>query len=235
MTIQEYFGDWSKVVDLPEADRILRKLSASNHIICPQLKDIFKAFTLCPLNNLRCVFIGQDPYPNLRLLYQDSILQKVPVATGLAFANSPNTPDTKLSPSLEILKESVINYTIPHRTIIFDPSLEKWETQGVLLLNSALSCELGRAGSHTLLWRPFIKSLLTNLSKYHTGIVYVLMGTVAQSFEPYINKQFNHVIRIRHPSWYARQKQRMPSDIWQEINSILIAQNGYGIEWYEEY
>ena len=221
MTIQEYFGDWSKVVDLTEADRILRKLSASNHVICPQLKDIFKAFTLCPLNDLRVIILAQDPYP-----------QKG-VATGLAFANNPDTGE--LSPSLEILKESVINYTIPHRTINFDPSLEKWEAQGVLLLNSALSCELGRVGSHTLLWRPFIKSLLTNLSKYHTGIVYVLMGTVAQSFEPYIKKQFNHVVHIRHPSWYARQKQRMPSDIWKEINSILIGQNGYGIEWFTEY
>ena len=185
MTIQEYFGDWSKVVDLHEADRIIRKLSASNHIICPQLKDIFKAFTLCPLNDLRAVFIGQDPYP-----------QKG-VATGLAFANSSDT--IQLSPSLEILKESVINYTIPHRTINFDPSLEKWEAQGVLLLNSALSCELGRVGSHMLMWRPFMKSLLTNLSCYYTGLVYLLMGTQAQTLEPYINKQFNHVVRIRHP------------------------------------
>ena len=80
-----------------------------------------------------------------------------------------------------------------------------------------------------------MKSLLTNLSCYHTGLVYLLMGTQAQTLEPYINKQFNHVVRIRHPSWYARQKQRMPSDIWQEINSILIAQNGYGIEWFTEY
>ena len=221
MTIQEYFGDWSKVVDLHEADRIIKKLSASNHIICPQLKDIFKAFTLCPLNNLRVVVIGQDPYPQRG------------VATGLAFANSSDT--IQLSPSLEILKESVINYTIPHRTINFDPSLEKWEAQGVLLLNSALSCELGRVGSHMLMWRPFMKSLLTNLSCYHTGLVYLLMGTQAQTLEPYINKQFNHVVRIRHPSWYARQKQRMPSDIWQEINSILIGQNGYGIEWFTEY
>ena len=168
-----------------------------------------------------------DPYPNLR--------KGKPVATGLAFANSSDTPDTQLSSSLEVLKESVINYTIPHRTINFDPSLEKWEAQGVLLLNSALSCELGRVGSHTLLWRPFMKSLLTNLSKYCTGIVYLLMGTQAQTLEPYINRQFNHVVRIRHPSWYARQKQKMPSDIWQEINSILISQNGYGIEWFTEY
>lgn len=223
MTIQEYFGDWSKVVDLQEADRIIKKLSASNHIICPQLKDIFKCFRLCSLNNLRVVIIGQDPYP-----------QKG-VATGLAFANSPDTPEDSYSPSLEILRESVINYTIPHRRVTFAPDLEKWEAQGVLLLNSALSCEVGRVGSHTLLWRPFIKSLLTNLSKYHTGLVYLLMGTQAQSLEPYINKQFNHVIHIRHPSWYARQRQRMPSDIWQEINTILIGQNGYGIEWFTEY
>ena len=222
MTIQEYFGDWSKVVDLKEADGILRKLSASHRIICPQLQDVFKCFRLCSLHDLRVVIIGQDPYP-----------QKG-VATGLAFANHADTPEDAYSPSLEILKESVIDYTIPHRTITFGPDLEKWEEQGVLLLNSALSCELGRVGSHMLLWRPFIKSLLTNLSKYHTGLVYLLMGTQAQTLEPYINRQFNHVIRIRHPSWYARQGQRMPSDIWQEINQILIGQNGYGVEWYQE-
>jgi uracil-DNA glycosylase len=223
MTIQEYFGDWSKVVDLNEADRIMKKLSASKTVICPQLKDIFKAFTLCPLNTLRVVVLSQDPYP-----------QKG-VATGIAFANSPDTPESQYSPSLEVLRESVIDYTIPHRTLNFAPDLEKWEEQGVLLLNSALSCEMGRVGSHILLWRPFITSFLTNLSKCSTGIVYVLMGSQAQALEPYINSHFNYVIRIRHPSYYARTKTRMPSDIWKQINNILISQNGYGIEWYKEY
>ena len=223
MTIQEYFGDWSKVVDLNEADRIMKKLSASKTVICPQLKDIFKAFTLCPHNTLRVVVLSQDPYP-----------QKG-VATGIAFANSSDTPESQYSPSLEVLRESVIDYTIPHRTINFAPDLEKWEEQGVLLLNSALSCEMGRVGSHILLWRPFITSFLTNLSKCSTGIVYVLMGSQAQTLEPYINSHFNYVIRIRHPSYYARTKTRMPSDIWKQINRILIDQNGYGIEWYKEY
>ena len=223
MTIEEYFGDWSKIVDLKEADRILKSLTLSKQSICPQFKDIFRAFKLCPFKELRVLIIGQDPYP-----------QKG-IATGIAFANSPNTQEDSYSPSLEILRESVIDYTIPHRTTIFDPSLEKWESQGVLLLNSALTCQLGRVGSHSLLWRPFIKSLLTNLSKQTCGIVYVLMGTEAQSFEPYINKQFNHVIRIRHPSYYARTKTKMPSEIWQEVNNILIGQNDYGIEWYQEY
>ena len=222
MTIEEYFGDWSGIVDLKEADRIMKRLSASNSVICPRLKDVFKAFKLCSFHNLRCVIVGMDPYP-----------QK-DVATGLAFANSSDTPEKFFSPSLAILKESIIDYTIPHRTIIFEPDLEKLEAQGVLLLNSALSCELGKIGSHTLLWRPFITSFLINLSKCSTGIVYVLMGSQAQTLEPYINPRFNYVIRIRHPSYYARTKTRMPSDVWEQINNILIGQNGYGIEWYKE-
>ena len=223
MTKEEYFGDWSKVVNLQEADRIMKKLSASHCVICPKLNDVFKSFLKCPFNSLRVVIIGQDPYP-----------QKG-VATGIAFANSSDTPESQYSPSLEVLRESVIDYTIPHRRVIFEPDLEKWEAQGVLLLNSALTCEIGRVGSHTLLWRPFITSFLTNLSKCSSGIVYVLMGSQAQTLEPYINKSFNHVVRIRHPSYYARTKTRMPSDIWKQINRILIDQNGYGIEWYKEY
>lgn len=60
MTINEYFSDWSKVIDLNEADRIMKRLSASKSMICPNLKDIFKAFRLCPLNDLKIVIIGQD-------------------------------------------------------------------------------------------------------------------------------------------------------------------------------
>ena len=227
MTIREYFGDWSSIVDLKEADRIIKKLSASSNTVCPQIKDIFKAFSLCSSSNLRVVIVGQDPYPTLR--------NGRPVATGLAFANSSDTPEESYSPSLEILKESIIDYTVPHRTTIFDPTLEKWEKQGVLLLNTALSCQKGRVGSHSLMWRPFMKSLFSNLSTHTSGIVYVLMGKDAQSFEPYINKQFNHVIRIRHPSYYARTKTRMPSEVWQKVNNILIGLNGYGVEWYQEY
>ena len=227
MQIEEYFGDWKKVINLSDADSLTKKLISQNKNICPLPKDIFKAFRLCPFNALRVVILGKDPYNNYR--------NGKPVATGIAFANTSNTPENCYSPSLEVLKESVIDYTKPHRSIIFDASLEKWEEQGVLLLNSALSCNVSRPGSHSLLWRPFIKSLLINLSKYHTGIVYILMGSDAQSFEMYINKMYNHIIRIRHPSWYARQKKRMPSDIWNQANEILIGQNGYGIEWYTEY
>ncbi len=234
MTIQEYFGDWAKVINLKEADSILRRLNHDNSVICPRIKDIFKAFHLCPLQSLRVVILGQDPYPTLLSISQNSILTKTPVATGIAFANSSDTLPSEYSSSLKVLRESVIDYSVPHESINFDPSLEKWEAQGVLMLNSALSCVAGKIGSHTLLWRPFIKSLLIKLSMCHTGIVYVLMGTMAQSFDECICRKSNYVIHIRHPSWYARTKQKMPSEIWKEINSILIGLNGYGIEWYQE-
>lgn len=227
MSMIEYFGDWRKVLNLNDVEYLIKNLTSIKEKVCPLPKDVFNAFAKCPYNNLRVVILGQDPYNNYR--------NGKPVATGIAFANTSDTSEENYSPSLEVLKESVIDYTKYHRNIIFDPSLEKWEEQGVLLLNSALSCIMGKPGSHSLMWRPFIKHLLINLSKYHTGIVYVLMGSDAQSFEMYINKMHNHIIKIRHPSWYARQNIRMPSELWNQINEILIGQNGYGIEWYKEY
>ena len=227
MTIQEYFGDWSKVIDLHEAESLIRRLLKSRQVICPQVKDIFRAFTHFSLHDLKVVILGQDPYPDL---YNGK-----PRATGIAFGNSKETPEKNHSPSLDVLKESVIDYTKSHERVIFDPSLEKWERQGVLLLNSALSCQVGKTGSHALMWRPFIKSFLIRLSSYDTGIVYVLMGTEAQSFESYINVRYNHIIKTKHPSWYARNHTRMPSDLWNQINDILVGQYGYGVEWYKEY
>lgn len=205
MTIQEYFGDWCKVINLTEANTVLKKLVASKQPIYPNIKDIFKDFTLCPLHNLRVVIMGQDP----------------------------STSPSHFSLSLEVLMESVIDFSLPHGSINFDPSLEKWESQGVLMLNSALSCNVGKVGSHALLWKPFIRSLLTNLSLHTNGIVYVLMGSEAQSFESCINSKYNYILKTRHPSWYAKNNQVMSSNLWTNINSILIGQNGYGIEWYE--
>lgn len=223
MTIEEYFGDWCSIIDTNEVKKIVQRLLPFKHSICPNLKDIFKAFRLCPLHNVRIVLIGQDPY----FTYRDN----KPVATGLAFANSSDTLEKDYSPSLKVLRDSFINFGIPHESINFDSSLESWERQGVLLLNTALSCIKGKIGSHTLMWRPFITSFLTNLSKATTGIVYVLMGSDAQSLKSYINNRFNYIIETKHPAYYARTHSQMPN-IWNKINQILIDQNGYGIKWY---
>lgn len=156
------------------------------------------------------------------------------VATGILFGNNKDTKEENLSPSLKIVKEAVINFEIPHNSIIFDNTLESWAKQGILMINSALTCEMNRIGSHVMLWRPFISKLLKNLSDKEPGIIYVLFGSQAQTFTPYINKN-SIVIKTEHPAWYARNNKRMSSQLFLDINKVLKGKYGKSIEWYLEY
>ena len=222
MTIDEYFGDWMKVLDRNETMKImgwLRNINQSN--LCPSIRDVFKAFKLCPYNNCRVVFIGQDPYPQRG------------VAQGVLFGNSSDTPENKLSPSLQIIKESVINFEIPHNLITFDPTLESWAKQGILMINSALTTEVGKIGVHMMKWRPFMIAFLKQMSMINPGIIYVLFGSQAQILEPYISKN-NYVLKIEHPAYFARTNKKMPYHIWKDINKILYDLYGERIEWFKE-
>lgn len=220
MTIREYFGEWSDFIDLEEADRIMKTLSGN---FCPLRNSIFRVFLESSPKNVRVVLLGQDPYPDL---YKGE-----PRANGIAFANGNNIPEDSWSPSLKVLKESVIDYTVPHGPLKFDPTLEYWMKQGVLPLNTALTVRTGVPSSHSDLWRSFTSCLLRRLSSAYPGIVYVLLGSVAQSFRSDIASGF--VFVERHPAYYVRQHMRMPSDIWRKVNTVLISQNGYGINWYK--
>lgn len=217
MNFKEYFEDWSRYIDEKMVLDILSKIDRNR--VAPDYRNIFKAFLSTPLNNLKVVFLGQDPYP-----------QKG-VATGLAFANKNGET---LSPSLQILKDACIDYKVPHGIVEFDPTLESWAKQGILLLNSALTTNIGETGSHTMLWRPFTKKLISKLSEYNTGIVYVLFGEQAQTFSPYINSSVNKVFSVRHPAWYYRTKQDMPSEIFESVNVVMFEQYGKTINWYNE-
>ena len=222
MTIDEYFGDWMKVLDRNETMKIMGWLRTINkEILCPNIKDVFKAFKLCPYNKCRVVFIGQDPYPQRG------------VAQGVLFGNSSDTPENKLSPSLQIIKESVINFEIPHNLITFDPTLESWAKQGILMINSALTTEVGKIGVHMMKWRPFMIAFLKQMSMINTGIIYVLFGSQAQILEPYISKN-NYVLKIEHPAYFARTNKKMPYHIWKDINKILYDLYGERIEWFKE-
>ena len=222
MTIDEYFGDWMKVLDRNETMKIMGWLRNINQsTLCPKIKDVFKAFKLCPYNSCRVVFIGQDPYPQRG------------VAQGVLFGNSSDTPENKLSPSLQIIKESVINFEIPHNFITFDPTLESWAKQGILMINSALTTEVGKIGVHMMKWRPFMIAFLKQMSMINPGIIYVLYGSQAQILEPYINKN-NYVFKIEHPAYFARINKKMPYHIWRDINKILYDLYGKRIEWFKE-
>lgn len=223
MTIDEYFGDWMKVLDRKETVKIMNWLKTTDSsTLCPSIKNVFKAFKLCSYNECKVIFIGQDPFP-----------QKG-VAQGILFGNSSNTPEDKLSPSLKVVKESVINFDIPHNLITFDPTLESWAKQGILMLNSALTTEVGKVGIHTLKWRPFIGSFLKNMSEKNTGIIYVFFGSQAKSLNTYINNNNNYKLFIEHPAYYARLNKRMPSDIWYTVQKLVYNIYGTLIEWYKE-
>ena len=168
------------------------------------------------------------------MLFQDPYPQKG-VATGLALANNSKTLESDLSPSLKIIKEAVIDFEVPHNCIIFDQTLESWARQGILMLNSALTVEMNKVGSHTMLWRPFIAKLLKSLSEYNTAIIYVLFGRQAQSFKPYINDKLNHVIEIEHPAYFARNGTKMPHQLFIDISNKVKELYGVPLKWYEEY
>ena len=221
MTKEEYFGEWLNILPTKEMQEVISRVSPIRDKICPAYKDIFKAFNKCPYRKLRLVIVGQEPYSQKN------------VATGLAFANFNNISEKQLSPSLQVIKESIINYEIPHNLITFASELEEWAEQGVLLLNTALTCEINKPLSHSLLWRPFISQLIKNICNYNSGIIWLLLGSSAQSFKPYINK-YQYIIEAKHPSFYARNNKKMPYNIWYEINKILIELNGYGITFYKE-
>lgn len=224
MKIDDYFGRWMRVIDRNRLIPILNSLNAEykRAPICPSRENVFKAFESCPYDKLKVVMLGQDPFP-----------QKG-VATGILFGNNKEVIEENLSPSLQIIKEAVINFEIPHNRITFDNSLESWAKQGILMINSALTVEMNRIGSHVMLWRPFIADLLKRLSDNETGIIYVLFGRQAQSFKPYINKNFNTILEENHPAYYARIGTKMPSTLFNKIDGLLIGKYGETIEWYRE-
>lgn len=222
MIALEYFGDWMKVIDSTELTKIMKWLKTVNpNTLCPKLQDIFKAFKLCPYNDCKVIFLGQDPYP------------QAGVATGILFGNSAETPENCLSPSLKVIKEAAIDYTIPHNRIIFDNTLESWARQGILMINTALTCTVNQVGSHYNIWHPFVSTLIHNMSSLNSGIVYVLFGNQAVSFrDTIVNPQ--HVLMDYHPAYYARRGTKMSPELFKKINEILKGMYNQRIEFYKE-
>lgn len=182
----------------------------------PSLDKIFDAFYKCPYDKLKVIWIGQDPYP-----------QKG-VATGIAFGNEKGT--TNLSKSLEILVKYASEYLEkPGKQIIFDPTLEEWEKQGVLMLNSSLTTRVNEIGRHTMIWRPVISSFLAKISWIKPDLVYVLSGSTANSFKPYIGGN-KGIVSTVHPSFCARTNTPFP-DVFNEVNDFLEKAGKEKIEW----
>jgi uracil-DNA glycosylase len=224
MKLSEYLGAWYNCIEPNEVNAIITHLlTLKQDLLCPELKNIFRAFRLCDYKDLKVVALGMDPYP-----------QKG-VATGILFGNKKETKEEDISPSLQVIKEAVlqpeINFGRPH---IFDNTMESWAKQGMLLINSALTTEVGQVGKHSLLWRPFIAKLLYTLSTSNSGITYMLFGNQAQSFKDYIKGNGNIILEEKHPAAYARLGLKMPHTIFEEMQKSVKGSFGVELNLYEE-
>lgn len=160
----------------------------NNAIIYPPANLTFNAFNLTPLDGLKIVLLGQDPYhqPNQ--------------AMGLSFS----VPyGVKIPPSLlNIYKELKTDLGI-------EPSksgdLSSWAKQGILLLNSILSVEAGKPASHSSWgWQEFSDAVISKLSLEKSGLIFMLWGNYAKSKKALIDTNKHFILEAAHPSPLAR-------------------------------
>lgn len=209
-----------KVIDKEELLKVTKNVNIlyKTKRCSPQYKDIFKAFHVTPYNNLHTIMVFQDPYPNN-------------IATGIAIGNRNDV--INLSPSLEVLKEAAIDYTVPHYDLQFDNTLESWSKQGILMLNTALTVEYGNPGSHSVLWRNFMIKLIKNLNTYNPGLIWVLWGTSAKSFKNYITS--GNIVEEYHPAYHARNNSKISRTFFRELKRDIKRQFDVDVEWFYEY
>lgn len=214
---------WSRIfkpfIFSSEFDDILIKLynvSQKGKRFTPPLKQVFRAFEECSYDKLQVVIIGQDPYPTLG------------VADGISFSCS-NT--NKLQPSLKFILQEVDRTVYRNHVISEDLDLKRWANQGILMLNTALTVEVGKIGSHYDIWKPFTAYLLDYLNNYNPGLIYVYMGKKAEEWSE-ITTNTDYRFTVKHPASAVYNGSKWDSnDIFNKISSIVNKTNGNIITW----
>lgn len=194
---------------------ILDKIHKKDVIIYPEYHNTFKAFELCPLDKLKVVIIGQDCYhgPNqaIGLCFGVNITEKVP-------------------PSLRNILKELKNDIGKYNT---DIDLYHWATQGVLLLNSALTVEEKKPGTHMKEWKQFTDNVIKEVSLCKSGIVFCLWGNYAKNKAELIENKDEHLIlTATHPSPLSANKGGwFGNNHFSIINDYLNETQGTKIEW----
>ena len=208
-------------LDSKEFDNITDKLSTlveQDRRFTPKFKESFNPFVETKYQDLKVVIVNQDPYPQLG------------VSDGLAFSCSKTG---KAEKALQfILKETMGDFTETGR-VIYTPeecNLKRWANQGVLLINTALTCELNKTGSHYSIWKLFIEYLFKNINKENKDIIFVLMGRKAESWQLLLNEQ--KILKCPHPTSAAYNNNIWDADkIFKKVNKELNLQDKTCIIW----
>lgn len=202
-------------------DEVIQKLIDSRENgkrFTPPLKHVFRAFEECSYHDVRVVIIGQDPYPQLG------------VADGLAFSCSlTGTPQPSLEYMFNAIEETVYQGFPTYQ----DPDLKRWANQGVLLLNSALTTEIGKPATHYTIWQPFINYVLDVINTLNGSTIFILMGKKAQEFEDLLGPH-HHIFKVSHPASAAYNKSVWNcEDVFNQVNQLIEQRNGpeFKIKW----
>lgn len=184
--------------------------------IFPKKNELFRAFDSCPLQNVKVVILGQDPYPTKGH------------AHGLCFSvESDVRPIPKSLKNIYKEIESDLLVKTPA-----DGNLLRWTEQGVLLLNAVLTVREGDAGSHSGKgWEKFTDAVIDKLNKEKTGIVYMLWGSKAQEKAEKLNAEDNYILKAPHPSPLSAYRGFFGCKHFSKANHYIQEVGKSKIEW----
>jgi uracil-DNA glycosylase len=190
-----------------------------NEAVYPPPKYIFRAFELCPFEQVEVVILGQDPYHGRGQ------------ANGLSFA----VPEgERLPPSLlNIYKEIASEYGVPLEELTKKGGdLSRWATQGVLLLNATLTVRAKLAGSHQGKgWERFTDAAIRALSAGRAHLVFMLWGNYAREKAALIDQEKHLVLESPHPSPFSADRGFFGNGHFKKASEYLVAHGETPIDW----
>ena len=213
---------WEDIIDLEKQKDYYKSLEKEidkryeTTTVFPEKQNIFKAFFLTKLDNLKVVILGQDPYHGFGQ------------AQGLAFSTPANI---KNPPSMQnILKE--IQSDLGKKSICEDGDLTPWAKQGVLLLNTILTVEEAKPKSHhNLGWEVFTDNIIKYISDNCEDTIFILWGSPAISKTKLIDRKKHHILTAPHPSPLSSYRGFFGCKHFSQTNNILKSLNKEAIIW----
>ena len=213
-------NDWSSIINREQSKPYYATLAQklreeyANYTCYPAKENIFRAFYNTPLDKVKVVILGQDPY------------HEPGQAMGMSFS-VPN--GTKLPPSLKNIYKELDNEFGTHPD---NGDLTFWANQGVLLLNTILTVRMGEAKSHHGLgWENFIDSIIEDLNNINRPIVFMLWGKDAQRYQKFLTNKNHLVLSTSHPSPFSANRGFLGCNHFKDCNSFLLKNGITTINW----
>lgn len=228
--VKDKLGSWGPVlrefVGTEAFDNIfktLRALTKRGRTVCPANDKTFRCFTETPYEDLKAVFVFSCPYETM--VNNRSLADGLALSAGQTGTVTPGIKHFFNALSLDFPDEMSGMFTVP--------DLSYLASQGILLLNVALTTELHKYGSHIELWRPFMEYLFREvLSTYHRSLPIVFVGDQAKSFN-HLVMPFNHwVFNAEDPVKLEVDEQWEHKNIFKHVDRIVRENNpGFFLKW----